>query len=81
MHNDSFYITNKMTMILEEMIKNMDSLEDFEKKFPFEFLANDDHVGNYLDHLLWKYNQKASVVSQNAMLTHWCATRQGDSEK
>lgn len=70
MHNDSFYITNKMTMILEEMIKNMDSLEDFEKKFPFEFLANDDHVGNYLDHLLWKYDQKASVVSQNAMLTH-----------
>ena len=40
-------------MILEEMIKDMDSLEDFEKKYPFEFLANDDHVGNYLDHLLW----------------------------
>lgn len=70
MRNDSFYITNKMTMILEEMIKRMDSLEEFEENFPSEFLASDDHVGNYLNHLLWKYDQKASVVSQNAMLAH-----------
>ncbi len=68
MRDDAFYISNKMTMMLEWTIKEMDSLEEFEKRFPAEFLANDDHIGNYLDHLLWKYEQKASVVSQNAML-------------
>ena len=70
MQNDFFYLTNRMTIILEGMIEQMKSLEEFEKEFPAEFLANDDHVGNYLGDLLWKYDQKASVVSQNAMLTH-----------
>ena len=68
MRDDAFYISNKMTMMLEWTIKEMDSLEEFEKRFPAEFLANDDHIGNYLDHLLWKYKKKASVVSQDAML-------------
>lgn len=68
MRDDAFYISNRMTMMLEWTIKEMDSLEEFEKRFPAEFLANDDHIGNYLNHLLWKYEQKASVVSQNAML-------------
>jgi hypothetical protein len=68
MYDETFYMTNKRTVMLEAMIERMDSLEEFEKTFPSEFLANDDHVGNYLDHLLWKYDQKASVVSVNAML-------------
>ena len=68
MYEDAFYITNHMTMTLEWMINEIDSLEEFEKKFPSEFLANDDHVGEYLQSLLWKYDQKASVVSTNAML-------------
>lgn len=68
MYKETFYMTNRMTVMLEMMIEGMDSLEEFEKKFPSEFLANDDHVGSYLDHLLQKYDQKASVVSVNAML-------------
>ena len=70
MNNDSFYITNKMSMTLEDMIRYVDSLEEFEAKFSSEFLANDDHIGNYLAQLLWEYDKKASVVSQDAMLTH-----------
>ena len=70
MRNDSFYITNKMTANLEFMIEHVNSLEEFEKRFPAEFLDEDDHIGNYLNQLLWKYDKKASVVSQDAMLTH-----------
>ena len=70
MRNDSFYITNRMSMTLEDMIERVETLEEFEAKFSAEFLANDDHAGNYLNQLLWKYNKKASVVSQEAMLTH-----------
>ena len=68
MPEDAFYFTNRMTVTLEWMINEIDSLEEFEKRFPSEFLANDDHVGNYLDRLLCKYKQKASVVSENAIL-------------
>ena len=57
-------------MTLEDMIRYVDSLEEFEAKFSSEFLANDDHIGNYLAQLLWEYDKKASVVSQDAMLTH-----------
>ena len=68
MHGESFYNGNGQTVTLEMMIKSIDSLEAFEKKFPSEFLANDDQIGYYLRELLWKYDQKASVVSMNAML-------------
>ena len=68
MHGESFYNGNGQTVTLEMMIKSIDSLEAFEKKFPSEFLANDDQIGYYLRELLWKYDQNASVVSMNAML-------------
>lgn len=70
MSDDFFYINNGMTMRLEHVLNRMTSLEEFEKKFPAEFLDNDDHVGNYLGDLLWKYDKKASVISQDAMLAH-----------
>lgn len=68
MSGESFYNGNGQTVTLEMMISRIDSLEEFEKKFPSEFLANDDQIGYYLRKLLWKYDQKASVVSMNAML-------------
>jgi hypothetical protein len=67
---DSFFISNKMSSVLEEMITRIDTLEEFEQKFSDEFLDNDDHIGIYLAELLWKYDCKASVVSTSAMLTH-----------
>jgi hypothetical protein len=67
---DSFFISNKMSSVLEEMITRIDTLEEFEQKFSDEFLENDDHIGIYLAELLWKYDCKASVVSTSAMLTH-----------
>ena len=67
---DSFFIRNKMTSTLEDMITRIDTLEEFEQTFSDEFLGNDDHIGIYLAELLWKYDCKASVVSTSAMLTH-----------
>ena len=39
---DSFFIRNKMTLTLEDMITRIDTLEEFEQKFSDEFLDNDD---------------------------------------
>ena len=39
---DSFFISNKMSSVLEEMIARIDTLEEFEQKFSDEFLDNDD---------------------------------------
>jgi len=70
MQENCFYINNHMTARLEHFISRIDSLEEFENKFPPEFLEDDDHIGNYLGDLLYKYDKKASVISQEAMLTH-----------
>ena len=56
MHGESFYNGNGQTVTLEMMIKSIDSLEAFEKKFPSEFLSNDDQIEYYLRELLWKYD-------------------------
>ena len=68
---ESFYINSQhlhQTAMIEHFISQMDSLEEFEKAYPSEFLNSDDHVGLYLRELLWKYDKKASVVSLDAML-------------
>ena len=39
---DSFFIINKMSSVLEEMIARIETLEEFEQKFSDEFLDNDD---------------------------------------
>ncbi len=39
---DSFFISNRMTSVLENMIARIDTLEEFEQKFSDEFLDNDD---------------------------------------
>ena len=70
MQKEYFYINNHMTARLEFFISQIDSLEEFEHEFPPEFLDDDDHIGNYLGDLLFKYDKKASAVSQEAMLTH-----------
>ena len=59
-----------MTPTLEDLISKIDTLEEFERKFTDEFLNDDDHVGNYLRELLWKYDKKDSVVSNEARLHH-----------
>jgi len=69
MREDSFYINNHMTARLEYFINEIDTLEEFEKRFPPEFLNDDAHIGNYLGDLLYKYDKKASAVSLEAMLT------------
>ena len=63
-----FYKKNCMTIHLENLIDHYQSLEQFEKSFPEEFLDNDDHVGIYLDQLLVKYDKRASAISEKAGL-------------
>ncbi len=47
MREDYFFISNKMTANLEHFINRIDSLEEFERRFPPEFLKDDAHVGKY----------------------------------
>ena len=68
--SEPFYINNNMTFSLEVAIAQVDTLEDFEKKFSEEFLNDDDHIGNYLRELLVKYDKKDSAVSKAAYLDH-----------
>ena len=68
MQDDYFFISNKMTANLEFYIDRVNTLEEFEQKFPPEFLKDDAHVGNYLDELLRKYDRRASAVSERAGL-------------
>ena len=66
--DEHFYISNKMTPTLEDFIAKIDTIEEFEERFSEEFLNDDDHVGNYLGELLWKYDKKESVISNEAQL-------------
>ena len=68
MQDDYFFIGNKMKANLEFYIDRVKTLEEFEQKFPPEFLKDDAHVGNYLDELLRKYDRRASAVSERAGL-------------
>ena len=44
MYKETFYMTNRMTVMLEMMIEGMDSLEEFEKKFPSEFVITKSYL-------------------------------------
>ncbi len=68
MDKEFFFNTNQGTINLERSMSRIDSLEEFERKYPPEFLNDDMHIGIYLGELLYKYDKKASVVSQEAML-------------
>ena len=67
---DSFYINNHMTAPLESFLKRCKTYEDFEDQFSDEFLSEDGRIGQYLDHLLYQHDKKASVVSFDAHLNH-----------
>lgn len=68
MSQQPFYKSNKMTAPLEHYILRYDSLEEFEKHFPQEFLNDDDQIGNYLQYLLNKYDMDHATVSRKAGL-------------
>lgn len=63
-----FYINNKMTPRLEELIRTMKTFDEFEQKFSDEFLADDDRVGNYLQDIMFKYDKDYATVSKGAGL-------------
>ena len=69
MSNEFFFRNNNMSMTLEACLPKYDSLEDFERDFPEEFLKDDCRVGDYLRKLLFKYDKDASAVSDKARLS------------
>ena len=69
MQNDFFFRNNNMSVTLEACLPKYDSLEDFEKDFPDEFLKDDSRVGNYLRALLIKYDKDPSAISKKARLS------------
>ena len=67
MKPEFFYDNHKLgTAKLEHRLKDFKSFAEFEKKFSDEFLNEDCRAGDYLADLLYKYDLKASVVSQAA---------------
>lgn len=65
---DSFYISNKMSLTMEEMIGTIGSLEELERMFPSEMLKEDTRLGDYLARLLDKYGARCHTVSEQACL-------------
>ena len=68
MNGEPFYKNNGMTPTLEDMIKNINTFEEFEEKFSVEFLKYDDLIGNYLNELMWKYDKDNATISKKAGL-------------
>lgn len=69
MAKDFFFRSKNTSIILEGSLPRYDSLEDFEKDFPDDFLKDDSKTGDYLLYLLSKYDKAASVVSDKAGLS------------
>ena len=69
MPKEFFFHNNKTTVTLEASLPKYDTLEDFEKDFPDEFLKDDSRVGNYLRALLIKYDKDPSAISKKAGLS------------
>lgn len=69
MIKEFFYKNNRCSVPMEELIKNVNTFEEFEQKFPDEFLKEDDRVGEYLGDLIYKYGKDFSKVSADAGLT------------
>ena len=71
MQNEFFFRNNRTSVVLEASLPKYDSLEDFEKDFPDEFLKDDSRIGDYLLMLLQKYDKapSQSAVSDKAGLS------------
>ena len=69
MEKDFFFRSKNTSIILEGSLPQYDSLEDFEKDFPDDFLKEDSKTGDYLLYLLGKYDKAASAVSDKAGLS------------
>ncbi len=69
MQKEYFFMNSgKQSITLERMLKHCASYEEFEKTFSDDFLNEDTRIGDYLQELLFKYDKKASAVSEDAGL-------------
>ena len=63
-----FYNANRMTIPMEEFIRQCNSYDEFEARYLDQFVAHDDRVGQYLEKLLWKYDKNQATISELAGL-------------
>ena len=68
MSHDPFYVGEYESIKLESCLDGCKTFEEFESRFPEEFLNEDRRVGNYLQQLLWKYDKDQATVSKSAGL-------------
>lgn len=68
MQKEYFYQNSRSTYRLIYDLNSFDSFDEFERRFPEQFLNDDTQIGDYLRELLDKYDKKASAVSEDAGL-------------
>ena len=68
MQKDSFYQNTRSSLGLIMDLGRFDSFDEFESCYPEQFLNDDTQIGDYLRELLYKYDKKASAVSEEAGL-------------
>ena len=68
MAKERFFRNNRMSIPMEDMLDKVNTFEEFEEKFPEEFLDEDTQTGEYLGELLYKYDKDCATVSEAAYL-------------
>lgn len=68
MKEDLFYQNPHKTISLEYFLKECNSFEEFERRFPEDLLREDVRIANFVEDLLFKYDKRAAAVSKKAGL-------------
>lgn len=68
MYKEQFYINNKNSIPMEQMLEKIDTFKEFERMFPDEFLAEDERIANWLESLIIKYDKNFATLSYEAGL-------------
>lgn len=66
MNDEVFFQSNHTSIMLEELVKQCATFEEFEETCSEDMLSSDMRLGNYLSWLLRKHNKVETVVSGDA---------------
>jgi len=68
MQKEYFYQNTRSSLRLIYDLESCETFDEFEKRYPEEFLNEDSRIGDYVKELLNKYSKKASAISEEAGL-------------
>ena len=68
MQKECFYQNTRSSLGLIMDLGRFESFDEFESCYSEQFLNDDTQIGDYLRELLYKYDKKASAVSEEAGL-------------